>query len=191
MSVRPQVRAVCVGILAALTAGLAGCSSDKTAAQIGAMNDTNMKKVTNLYTAFMSRNGWKGPKDEGELKGFIRSYDPDKLKAMRVDTGAVDGYFVSERDNKPFKIRYSQSGGPTAAVAVTFEEDGSAGRRQVGFTNGTVEEVDEARYKELWAGKGSSAPAAGAAASAPGPPGGQANRPSGAPAGAVTGPPGK
>jgi hypothetical protein len=190
MSVRPQVRAVCgVWVLAALAAGLAGCASDKNAEQIGAMNDTNLKKVTNLYTAYMSRNGWKGPKDETELKTFIRGYDPDKLKAMRVDLNALDGYFVSERDGKPFKVRYEQSGGPMAPIAVTFEQEGKGGQRQVGFTNGTVEDVDEDRYTQLWTGK------AGSATTTAGPPaGGQGGSkgggPSGRPAGAPTGPPG-
>jgi hypothetical protein len=190
MSVRQRVWSVCgAAVLATLTAALAGCTADKNASQIAAMNDTNIKKVTNLYTGYMTRNGWKGPKDEAELKAFIRDYDPDKLKAMRVDPGNVDQYFTSERDSKPFKIRYGQSGGPMASVAVAFEQDGSGGKRQVGFTNGTVEEVDESRYADLWGGKaGSTAATAGA------PPGGQGGAkgggPTGRPAGAPTGPPG-
>jgi hypothetical protein len=72
---------------------------------------------------------------------------------------------------------------------VTFEEEGKGGHRQVGFTNGTVEDVDESRYTQLWSGKGGSSTATA------GPPtggagGSKGGGPAGRPAGAPTGPPG-
>jgi hypothetical protein len=178
---------------AGLGLGLAGCSQDQTASQVSAMNATNLQRLTNLYAAYMAAHGWQGPKTEADLKEFIKAFDPNKLAMMHVDAANVDAIFVSERDGKPFKVRYGQGGGPGAAVAVTFEQEGHEGKKQVGLTNGTQEDADPARYNELWSGK--AAPSGGRSSGPPpggpgGPPPGGGGRPTGRPAGAPTGPPG-
>ena len=109
---------------------------------------------------------------------------------MGVDPSKLDAVMTSERDGKPFKVKYGIRGGPGAKVAIVFEEEGKGGVRQVAFTNGVVEDVEDPRYGELWG------PAAPVARPAPtvaqnspsgGPPGIQ-NRPKGRPAGAPNGP---
>ena len=54
--------------------------------------------------------GGRGPKDEAEFKEFVRNFDPNKLSMMKIDPNNVDGLFTSERDGKPFKIRYKVGG---------------------------------------------------------------------------------
>ena len=71
---------------------------------------------------------------------------------MQVDPGNLDALFVSDRDGQPFVVRYGVSGGLGATDAVIFEQQGRNGKRQVGFTDGTVEEVDSARYDQLLQG---------------------------------------
>jgi hypothetical protein len=171
----------------------AGCSSDNTAKEIAAMNNSNIQRLSNLYAGFQNMKSSKGPTDENDFKSFIKGYDPAKLSAMSIDPNNLDKLFTSERDGKPFKIRYKVGGGRGSIAPVIFEEVGVNGKKQVGFTGGNgpggggdVQDVDEAMYKDLWSGKISTPPK-----SASGPGGGGAGRPKGgAPAGAPTGPKG-
>lgn len=166
----------------------AGCETDNSLKELAGMNPTNIQRVSNLYAGFQNAKGGAGPKDEAEFKEFIKAYAPERLSAMSIDPNNLDKTFTSERDNKPFKVRYKVGGGRGAVVAVVFEQDGVGGKKQVGFTGGKVEEVGEAEYANLWSGKGNTPPVAGPAG---GPPAG-GGRPGagGAPAGAPTGPPG-
>ena len=96
---------------------------------------------------------------------------------MGFDPANLDKAFTSERDGKPFKIRYNVGGGRGSVDPVVFEQDGVAGKKQVGFTGGKVEEVDDATYKDLWAGK---KPANMPAGPPTGPDSPQGGRPAGA-----------
>src|SRR5690242_15626034 len=93
-----------------LLAGLAGCG-DKTGAQMGAMNSSNIQRLSNMYSAHQVYKGGRGPKDEADLKAFIKGFDPDKLAMMKIEANNPDAIFTSERDGKPFKVRYNVSGG--------------------------------------------------------------------------------
>jgi hypothetical protein len=168
---------------AALAVTLTGCGRDRTAEAVAAMNTSNIQRLGNMYAAFQNYKGGRGPKTETEFREFIRDFDPSKLKMMSIDPGNLDGLFTSERDGKPFKVRYNVGGGRGSVDAVVFEQDGANGTRQVGFTNTTVEDADSNRYQELLTGKG-----AGGGPPASGPPTGKGGRPTGAPPGAPTGP---
>jgi hypothetical protein len=143
--------ASCLLVLAAAF----GCGGTDVADQVGAMNDSNIKRVANLYMAHQFRKGMKGPADDAAFKRFVQSeMSPRKLEMMRVDRNNVDELFTSERDGQPFQVRYGLSGGPSAKLAVVFEQQGQDGKRLVAFTDGSVEETDEARYRQLLEGKG-------------------------------------
>jgi hypothetical protein len=155
-----------------------GCSGNKISRQVAAMNTSNIQRVSNLYTAFQHARNGSGPKDEDEFKTFIAEFDVNKLAMMGVDPGNLVALFTSERDGKPFEIRYSVGGGRGAVDAVVFEQVGLAGKHQVGYTGGKVEEV----------ANGDPQVAGPTPAPSPGPP---AARPAVArPEGAPTGPPG-
>jgi hypothetical protein len=174
-----------VGVAAVtLAAGLSGCSSGSNVAKdLAAMNGSNIQRLSNLYAAFQTYNGGRGPNDEVEFKKFIADFDAGKLTMMGVDKDKV---FTSERDGKPFKVRYRVGGGRGAVVPVVFEQNGTGGTKQVGYTGGKTDDVDDASYQLLWAGKGDSPPP-----SSPPAGGASGGRPSGPPPGAPTGPPGK
>jgi hypothetical protein len=183
---RGMRRRIARGAVIALAA-LAGCSRDQTAHDVAAMNTSNVQRVANLYSAFQTYNGGRGPATEAEFKNFITHYDAEKLKMMGVKTDDLAGLFTSVRDWKPFMVRYTVGGGRGAAAPVVFEQDGKDGKRQVGFAgNAKVEEVDAATYEQMWAGKTGTEPPVGA--TAPAPTGGR-GRPTGPPPGAPTGPP--
>ncbi len=144
---------VFAGLLgAAACLALVGCG-DEVASQVGAMNKSNIQRLSNMYAAHQNMKGGKGPKDEAEFKAWITGYDPNKLSMMGIDPNKLDDLFKSERDGQPFKVRFSVGGGRGSVDAVIFEAAGKDGKKQVGFTDASVQEVDDATYKDLLAGK--------------------------------------
>jgi len=144
-----SVRSIVLAILVVL---LAGCLGDQIAHQVGAKNDANIKRVSNLYYAYQRSHGWQGPKDEKALRDFVVEHGlpTENLQMMGIDEKNLDGLFKSERDGKPFKIRYGVPGGFGTTDALVFEDQGIDGKKEVAFTGSIVEDVDDARYKELW-----------------------------------------
>ena len=125
----------------ALASGCGAKSSDS-----GPQNATEFKSLTTLYYA-MVRNGER-PKDEADFKARIRG----NLAPMAEKLGVtdVDGLFISKRDGKPLVIAY----GPPPASAggqevIAYEQEGVDGKRLVGFSMGSIEEADQARFDVL------------------------------------------
>src|SRR5262249_43122293 len=147
-------RAAAGGIGLALLLALVGCSSDQARirAEVAAMNKSNIQRLSNIYAGHQNYKNGKGPKDEAEIKAFIKAYDPEMLTAMGFDQGHIDKAFTSERDGAAFKIRYGVGGGKGSVDPVVFEATGKDGKKQVGYTGGKVEDVDDATYTSLWAG---------------------------------------
>jgi hypothetical protein len=145
-----MARFVWFAILSSLIA--AGCSDSKSGA-IGALNNENIKRLTNLYSTYQGAHSFQGPADEAAFKGFIKDQAAWRLKLMQVDPDKLEDLYISERDHKPFKVKYGVVSGPGAVNALVFEQDGLNGKRQVGFNGGTVEEADDAQYKEMWEGR--------------------------------------
>jgi hypothetical protein len=175
-----RYRVAAATALVAACALSSGCSRDRTAQTVAAMNESNIKRVVNLYTGYQAKHGWSGPKSEVDFKEFITKGMPaENLQMMGVDANNLDAVFQSERDGKPFRIKYGVGGGPGSYNPVVFEQEGQGGLKQVAFTFGKVEEVDDARYKQLWDSRASGGSRSkGPAAVEPG------SRPSGRPPGA-------
>jgi hypothetical protein len=130
-----------------------GCGGVDTAGVLADANSTNLRRLSTLYFTYQSTHQWQGPADETALQVFIRTYDAKKLARIGVDPQAVDALFVSDRDGQPFRIRYSVPGsGRGSREAVIFESQGVDGKRQVGFLDMEVREVDDKEYELLWSG---------------------------------------
>jgi hypothetical protein len=144
-----------LGIVFAFTllATLSGCK-DSVSSEVAAKNDSNIKRVANLYGGFQSMHGWRGPGDEKSLKQFAKGLPDKSLAMMKIDREKLDEVFASERDGKPFKIRFAVQGGPGAVEALVFEQVGVNGKKLVAFNGGYVEDTDEGRFKELQEGRG-------------------------------------
>ena len=173
---------------------LVGCSRDTTADDVAKLNKSNIQRLANFYSGmqngYASTKGSNPPKDEAEFKEYVRAYPADKLKMMGVDAGNIDELFKSERDGKPFKIRYKVGGGRGSVAPVIFEQDGKDGKKQVGFTGGNVEDVDQSTYDQYFSGKsGVVAPGNSSGPAAAGASGGGRPSSGGPPPGAPTGPP--
>lgn len=138
-----------------LAVGSSGCRRSVSPQDaLAQANETNIQRMANLYFTFQSKHDWVGPADEAQLKQFIKTYNPDKLKRIGVDPAETDKLFVSDRDGQPFKIRYGVRGSIMGSTEpVVFEATGVDGKRLVGFLNMTSREVEGAEYDDLFAGK--------------------------------------
>ena len=128
-----------------------GCSQDQQAASIVASkNSSNIQRLANLYRSYQLRHGSQGPKDEEGFKDYIQHAMPaHRLEMMQIDPDNIEGLFISERDGQPFLVRYGVHGGMDWITAVVFEQQGRNAKKQVGFTDGSVAEVDDSRFRRL------------------------------------------
>lgn len=135
--------------------GLIGCNTSINPDDaVAAANSTNIQRVTNLYLAYQANNNWIGPADEATLKDFIRGLPESQLTRIGVNTGQLDQLFISDRDGKPFEIRYKVVGNVRGSEEpVVFEAEGSGGQKMVGFLNMTQREVDSAEADAMFAAK--------------------------------------
>lgn len=133
---------------------LAGCAKHENASTIiERINDSNGKRLANLYAIHQVRHNFKGPANKAAFVRFIQQEMlPAELEGTGVDPNAIDELFVSERDKEPFFIRYGLVAPPWAAShqAVVFEEKGVRGSVAVFLTGPKVVEVrneDVAAYR--------------------------------------------
>ena len=99
----------------------------------------------------MQRNELTGPESEEELRAFLTENRTAKalLKRMGVEPDSLDEIFISERDGKPFKIRWGVSG--IEDHAIVFEAEGVNGKRMVAFTR--TRELEDEEYEGYWSGE--------------------------------------
>ena len=133
---------------------LSGCGGVTAESALAKANETNIKRLSNLYFSFQMKNGWKGPKDEQDFKNFLNSYSPKKLERIGIDPNAIDELFISSRDGQPFRIRYGVPGSAMGSTEpVVFESTGVDGKFLVGFLDMRTEEFDAAGADELFNAK--------------------------------------
>ena len=136
-----------------MVTAMVGCGGSEAENQIAAANDSNLRRIGNLYKAYQLRHGNMGPENEQAFRDFMnQDLTPVRLERMQIDPNNIDGLFISEEDGQPLVIRYGVAGGLGTSEAVVFEQSGSGGQRQVGFSDGSVEAVDNARYDQLLSG---------------------------------------
>jgi hypothetical protein len=125
----------------------AGCSSQPG---LTPRNSSNLVRLASLYGVYASQHNNVGPANEQEFKKFILAQPPEGLKTLGIDPAQIDQFFTSPRDNQPFRILYRvRAGDPTRPPVIAYEQTGSGGTREVAFLFGKVEEVDEARFRQL------------------------------------------
>lgn len=137
-----------VGILA-LLGHAAGCGTQR---ESQAREESNIKPLALLYGQFLGQHRGQAPTNEQEFKQFVQAQGPALLKSFNV--ASPDQLFVSNRDNKPYKILYGPAAlkgpaGPAGAPVVVYEQEGVEGKRFVASSMGAVEEVDESRFRQL------------------------------------------
>jgi hypothetical protein len=102
-----------------------------------------------MYGRFISSNAGRGPKDEAELKAFIKSRPSVELSNLNASD--VESLFVSSRDKKPYKLKFDTKPlvpGQSANI-FAWEQDGINGKRFVAGTLGEILEVDQEKFRQL------------------------------------------
>lgn len=114
---------------------------------------STLKPLAILYGQYIGQHRGQPPPNEEAFRKFIEAQPPEMLKSLNVSS--VDELFVSSRDGKPYKILYGEAakkgppGGPAGSPVIAYEQEGQGGRRWVASSMGAIEEVDEARFKQL------------------------------------------
>jgi len=131
----------------AMTASAAGCSNGPS--KPAPLEGSNLGRLAMLYTIYMQNNK-KPLTNEQELITYAKTLNPAGVKSLGVDVTQVEQYLTSPRDGKPYRIIFKVQGGdPANPPVVAYEQVGVNGKREVGYMFGKVEEVDEARFKQL------------------------------------------
>lgn len=140
------------GLGAAVLATFVGCGGQSPESRLAELNDTNLKRVANLYLAYQMEHEFRGPQDEQTLIQFAKGISPTKLERIGVDPSAIEQVMVSQRDGQTFKVRYGVKGSMMGSQEpVVFEAEGKDGKRMVGFLDMSQREVDASEYDRLWA----------------------------------------
>lgn len=145
------VRSTWVGALALLclaTVVATGCAGDQQVSK--PTQESHLKFLALLYGQFTGQNRGQPPKDEAEFKEFVRTNGSSFVQMSNVKT--ADELFVSERDGQPYVILY---GAPMGAKSLNgqpvmgYEQVGAGGKRYIANSLGQIEDLDEAKFKEL------------------------------------------
>ncbi len=141
---RFAVFAVCVALLLVC---VVGCGTRRASQQ---REESNLKPLALLYGQYTGQHQGRPPANEAEFKQFIESLPKEQLASFGVDD--PESLFISDRDNKPYVIIYGQAtnpAGPGDAPVIAYEQEGKNGKRFVATAIGSVEEVDEERFRQL------------------------------------------
>lgn len=135
---RPQPLLL-VGLLT-FVIGLSGCSKSETVTN---PEDTHIKNIAVMYGQYLGSHKGQPPTNEAAFKKHLQMV----ISARQVQA-TPEEWLTSPRDNEPYGVRYGALGNTDKAVFV-YEKTGKSGKRFVGYANGAVEEVDEAKFKQL------------------------------------------
>jgi len=134
--------------LALAVASSAGCSSGP--AQPKPLEGSNLSRLAMLCTMYVQQHNNAAPPSEQELIKFAKTLNPEGMKKIGIDVAQAEQYLTSPRDGKPYHIVFkTQAADPANPPVIVYEQVGVNGKREVGFLGGKVEEVDEARFKQL------------------------------------------
>lgn len=124
----------------------AGCAPQTESKK---QQESRLKPLSLLYGQYMGQHRGQPPQNEEEFKKFVAAQ-----KSFLNQFGITDAatLFISERDGQPYVVIYGAPKGPAALAGqpvIAYEKVGVGGKRFVATQLGAVEEVDEARFKEL------------------------------------------
>ena len=126
---------------------LPGCGGGSSPRE---QQESNLRKLTVLYNQYRGENRGQAPASEDEFKGYLDSLPSETLEGL--DVTDAESLFTSPRDGKSYVLIYGSPGGPSDSgqpPVIAYEQEGKGGKRLVATSLGAIEEVDEARFKEL------------------------------------------
>ena len=111
---------------------------------------STIKPLAVLYGKYVGEHRGQPPASEAEFKAYVEASGKPILEANKISD--VNSLFTSSRDHQPYVILYGPLKGPPGPAGqpvFAYEKVGVNGKRYVASSLGAVEEVDEARFKEL------------------------------------------
>ena len=136
----PRISRTCLAVLAILPL-IVGCGP--SGPSDGDVDSSQLQQLARWYGNFPTVNRGRMPGDEAQLKAHITQHAGDSV-------ASVDDLFVSERDGQPYVMLYGKdAANPGNGGVVGYEALGVEGKRFVGFRSGEVQELDEARIRQL------------------------------------------
>jgi len=123
-----------------------GCTNTKAVQE----QASTIKPLAVLYGKYVGEHRGQPPGTEAEFKAFVQASGKTILDANKISD--VSLLFTSSRDKQPYVILYGPLKGPPGPAGqpvFAYEKVGVNGKRYVASSLGAVEEVDEARFKEL------------------------------------------
>lgn len=126
--------------------GWSGCSAPANVDE----QVSTLKPLAILYGRFPAQHRGQAPANEAEFRTFVEKEAPSLLEQFAVKD--VPSLFVSSRDKQPYVILYGRLAGPPGPgmqPVFAYERVGVGGKRLVASGLGAVEEVDEAKFKQL------------------------------------------
>lgn len=149
-----------IGLVCLALAGVALASLGCSGKVVKEKDDPGRTRITQLgilYGRYSSQHYGRPPATEKDFKDWVHGLPADQLPPG-VELGKTDEVFVSPRDNQPYVVRYgvapgapgppSADGKPSSPV-LAYEKVGSMGKHYVVYSTVQVEEVDDARLKEM------------------------------------------
>lgn len=137
--------------LAGLVAGCQGSPEQRIKDAFRQEYRENGRRLAVMYGRFMSSPSrpvpaqkYIGPRDENEFRSFMATISSAALAEMGIGDVQSRELFCSERDGRPFRVRYGVCGPSSGGYAVLCETTGVAGRVKVFRTDGFSCEVPAA-----------------------------------------------
>jgi len=104
----------------------------------------SLQLLGTLFGRYQAAHRGAPPPDEAAFKKFISGLSPTEQTGLGIDPANLDKLFTSPRDGQSYVVRYKATG-----PVIAYEQVGKNGKHMVVYPNTQVEEVDEARLKEL------------------------------------------
>jgi hypothetical protein len=120
---------------------MVGCGST---ADLSSVTAQRLQSLAVVYLDYAGTKG-NGPVDEQQLFLHIANVSPTLLPVMELTADTASSYFVSERDGKPFIVRYGMSvlgQQDMARLPVAHEQHGQDGKLLTVFANGEIRLVE-------------------------------------------------
>jgi hypothetical protein len=118
-----------------------GCSSDSGPYK----EESNLRALAAYYSQFNAANRGQIPANEKAFKEYIKA--ERSARGLPAGDEDVNAFFVSNRDGKPFVVRYRGDKSWPYGDLVAYETEGSGGTRHVATLMGGYEEMSEEQFQ--------------------------------------------
>ncbi len=112
--------------------------------------NSTLKPLVIAYGQYIASHRGTPPANEEEFRAHLNA-SWDQIKEFQ-QVKSVDELFISNRDKQPYVVLYgvvTGPPGPGGQPVIAYEKVGVGGKRFIASSLGAVDEVDEAKFKEL------------------------------------------